>query len=87
MANDSYPVLINFNAALPGFVSNVTNQTGMKIYFADLNKRSNWCVAERSGFPCTGVHPTAAGYAGLAMAFFEVLAPLLPLPQQNHSLY
>jgi hypothetical protein len=75
-ANDSYPVLTGYNAALPSFVA---NQTGMRAYFADVNRRSNWCVDARAGFPCTGLHPTTAGYGGMAMAWFEVLAPLLPI--------
>ena len=72
-----------YNAALPGVVAAAVAR-GQRVVFADVNKRSNWCRGDAGEdappFPCTGVHPTVAGYAGMAMAFFEVLAPLLPLP-------
>ena len=72
-----------FNAALPGIVA-AASARGQRVVFADVNRRSNWCRGDAgegaAPFPCTGVHPTVAGYAGMALAFFEVLAQLLPLP-------
>ena len=67
--------------ALPGLVA-AAAAGGQKVHFADVNARSGWCKQNttQGGFPCTGVHPTSGGYAGMAMAWFEVLAPLLPLP-------
>ena len=78
-SNDTNPVLLEYNAALPGVVA-AAAASGQQVHFADVNRRSNWCTGPTIGFPCTGVHPTTAGYAGMAMAFFEVLAPLMPLP-------
>lgn len=66
-----------YNKWLPKLVEQLSSS--QKIYFADVCVRSNWCLgaAKKNGFPCTGVHPTTAGYAGMAMAWFEVLAPLM----------
>jgi lysophospholipase L1-like esterase len=76
-ANDTNAVLTGFNAALPGLVKAAA--VSQKVLFADVNRRSNWCWGP-AGWPCTGVHPTTGGYAGMAMAWFEVLGPLMPLP-------
>jgi lysophospholipase L1-like esterase len=74
--------VIPYNRALPGLVT-AAAAGGQKVLFADVNARSGWCTQGNTTlaiFPCTGVHPTSGGYAGMAMAWFEVLAPLLPLP-------
>lgn len=75
-ANDTNPVLVGFNAQLPAIVRNAA-AGGQRVHFANVNQRSGWCVGTPNSFPCTGVHPTTGGYAGMANAWFEVLAPLL----------
>ena len=79
-ANDTNPVLVGYNAALPGLVKAAA--ASQRVLFADVNRRSNWCWGP-AGWPCTGVHPTTGGYAGMAMAWFELLAPLMPLPSSS----
>ena len=78
-SNDTNAVLVAYNAALPGLVA-AAAAGGQKALFVDVNRRSGWCNGPTATFPCTGVHPTTGGYAGMAMAFFEVLGPLMPLP-------
>ena len=73
--NDTYSVLVGFNAALPALVANLSSS--QKIYFVDVNERSGWC--KPSSKLCTGEHPHTGGYAAMASAWFEVLAPLLLL--------
>lgn len=75
-ANDTNVVLTSYNQQLPGVVQTAA-RGGQRVLFADVNVRSGWCVRTPEGWPCTGVHPTTGGYAGMAMAWFEVLAPLL----------
>jgi len=75
-ANDTRAIFVGYNAALPGIVD-AAAKGGQKVHFADVNRRSNWCVDTPASFPCTGVHPTTGGYAGMANAWFEVLADLM----------
>jgi lysophospholipase L1-like esterase len=69
-----------FNAALPALVA-AAAASGQRVHFADIANWSGWCKQAVPGFPCTGVHPHGGGYAAMAAAWFQALAPVLPKPQ------
>jgi hypothetical protein len=78
--NDTRSCVVDYNAGLPGVVA-TAKAGGQSVLFADVNRRSGWCDSPASSaWPCTGVHPTSGGYMGMALAYFEVLAPLVPKP-------
>lgn len=78
--NDTRACVVAYNAGLPGVVA-TAKAAGQSVLFADVNRRSGWCDSPASpNWPCTGVHPTSGGYMGMALAWWEVLAPLMPLP-------
>lgn len=80
--NDTRACVVDYNAGLPALVA-AAKAGGQSALFADVNRRSGWCDSPASsGFPCTGVHPTSGGYMGMALAYFEVLAPLIPRPAE-----
>jgi len=77
------PYIGEFNAALPALVANLS-AAGQRVRLADVNRRSGWCQDPGAGFAmCLGVHPSLIGYYGMAMAWAEVLAPILPCPPKT----
>jgi lysophospholipase L1-like esterase len=60
-----------FNAKVPGVVRSVAT-TGCKVYFVDVHKYVHTATDLADGH-----HPTPAGYAKMADAWYTVLAPLM----------